>query len=63
VIVILLYFDDVVLHSILGAGLRKFEFCSSSSLEANLAMTKIMIFGCNKKKYKPTCTLPEQGPN
>ena len=52
---IILYVDDVVLLSRWGASLQRllnelYKFCTSSSLEVNLAQTKIMIFGCNKSK-------------
>ena len=55
VVAILLYVDDVVLLSRSCAGLQRllnklYEFCTSSSLEVNLAKTKIMIFGRNKRK-------------
>ena len=54
-VAILLFADDVVLLSILGANLQRplnklYEYCTSSSLEVNLAKTKVMIFAHNKKK-------------
>jgi hypothetical protein len=47
VVAILLFADDVVLLSILGANLqgplnKLYEYCTSSSLEVNLAKTKII---------------------
>ena len=54
-VAIFLFVDNVVLLSRLGACLQRllnklYEFCSSSSLEVNLAKTKIMIFDHNKRK-------------
>ena len=50
-----MYDDNVVLPSISSTSLKMllnklYEFCTSSSFEINLAKTKIMIFGCNKRK-------------
>ena len=55
VVAILLYVDVVVLLSRSSTSLQRLlnklnEFCTSSSLEVNLAKTKIMIFGRNKRK-------------
>ena len=55
VVGILLYVDDVVLLSGLGTSLQRLlnklvEVCTYSSLEVNLAKTRIMVFGCNKRK-------------
>ena len=57
VVVILLYADDVVQLSKLGANLpifliKLYAFCTSFSLDINLSKTKIMIFGHNKSKSK-----------
>jgi hypothetical protein len=55
VVVILLYVDDVVLLSRSSASLQRLlnklcDFFTSSILEVNLAKTKIMMFGRNKRK-------------
>ena len=69
VIAILLYVDDVVLLSKLGAGLQRLlnklhEFRTFSSLEVNLFnKTKIIIFVPDKRNLKPRGILPRQGPN
>ena len=52
---ILLYVDDVVLLSRTCACLQRllnklYEFCTTSSLEVNLAKTKIMKCDRNKRK-------------
>ena len=54
-VAILLYVDDVVLLSRLGANLQRlvnklYDFFTFSILEVNLAKTKIMIFSHNRRK-------------
>ena len=54
-VAVLLYVEDVVLLCKSGACLQRhlnklYELCTSFGLEVNLAKTKIMIFGHNKKK-------------
>ena len=66
-IAILSYGDDAILFSKSGACLQRLnkvcEFGTSSSLEVNLSKTKIMIFGCNKRKLTQEAFYLEQGPN
>ena len=55
VVVILLYVDNTILLSKSRVDSQRllnkpYEVCTSSSLEVNLPKTKIMIFGCNKRK-------------
>ena len=57
-VVIRFYVDNNVLLSRLEASLHRLlhklnEFCTSSSLEANLSKTRTIIFGRNKRKSGP----------
>ena len=54
-VAILLFVDNINMLSKLGTCLQRLlnklhEFCTSCSLEVNLSKTKIVIFGCNKRK-------------
>ena len=58
--------DDVVLYSGSCTSLQRllnkpYEFCIVSSLEVNLPKTKIIIYGCNKRKLKQKAFYIDKG--
>ena len=55
VVIVILYVDNIILLSKSRTKLQRLlkelhEFCTSSRLKVNLCKTKIMNFGCNKRK-------------